>query len=479
MISGRTKEEQKIIDRIYEAGQEHVLRFWNELSDEEKTELIAQLSRIDFNLIESLHGDFISNPDNNSTGYDLEPADIIPIPKTDKQKREALEAELIGREALRSGRVAAFLVAGGQGTRLGFNGPKGCFPIGPVTGKTLFEIHAEKILAAARKYNVIIPWYIMTSEANHDATVRYFEENGFLGFDKSDVMFFKQEMLPAVNKHGKLILDSKFHVFMSPNGHGGSFSALFKSGALDDMEKRSVDIISYFQVDNVLVTIIDPLFIGYHIQSRAEMSSKMVVKAFPEEKVGVFGRVNNKLVVVEYSDLSRHYMYAKNPDGSLKYGAGSIAIHLINRDFVRHNMQEGMTLPFHVAHKKVPYIDEKGTRIVPDEPNGYKFETFVFDALSRTTSSVILEVAREREFSPVKNREGQDSPETAKKDISNFFGTWFEKAGISVPRDENGNVKTAIEISPFFAIDEHEFKEKKPFDIDFSRPVYLGPEEDR
>ncbi|MCD6116616.1 UDPGP type 1 family protein [bacterium] len=479
MISGRTEKEQDIIEAIYNEGQGHVFRFWDELSDQDKTELINQLSGIDFNLIKNLHRDFVGSPEESNKNYNLEPAEIISIPRTDKQKKAEEEARLTGEKALADGRAAAFLVAGGQGTRLGFNGPKGCFPIAPVTGKTLFEVHADKILAAAEKYNVIIPWYIMTSEANHDATVSYFEENGFLGFNKKDVMFFKQEMLPAVDKNGRLILDSKAHVFMSPNGHGGSFPALFKSGALDDMEKRSIDIISYFQIDNVLVTIIDPVFIGYHIKQKAEMSSKMVEKAFPEEKVGVFGRVDNRLVVVEYSDLSRNDMYAVNQDGSLKYGAGSIAIHLINRDFVRHNMQEGMTLPFHVAHKKVPYVDEKGARIVPDEPNGYKFETFVFDALSRTTSSVIMEVAREDEFSPVKNREGEDSAETAKRDMSNFFGAWFEKTGVSVPRDAGGNVKTAIEISPFFAADEKEFKGKSVSEIDFSRPVYFGPENRR
>ena len=477
MISGRNKIEQRIIEKVYRAEQEHVFRFLDKLSDTERDALFNQLDKIDFSLINDLYNSLIKDPRETTDNADLEPADYIPVPATEKEKEYTEKARKTGEQALLKGRVAAFLVAGGQGTRLGFNGPKGCFPVSPVKNKTLFQIHAEKILAASKKYGVVIPWYIMTSQANHNDTVNYFEDNNYLGLNKQDVMFFKQEMLPAVDKNGKIIMDSENHIFMSPNGHGGSFSALLNSGAVTDMKKRNIDIISYFQVDNVLVKIIDPVFIGYHIMQNSEMSSKMAVKAFPEEKVGVFCIRNNKLTVIEYSDLSKEQMYARNADNSLKFKAGSIAIHLINRDFVVHNMKQGLTLPFHVAHKKIPYIDNEGIKITPDKPNGYKFETFVFDALSRTTSSVIMEIKREEEFSPVKNREGTDSAETAKQDMSDFFGNWLEKAGISVPKDSSGNVKIPVEISPLFAIDFEEFEKKCPDNIKTDRPLYIGPEE--
>jgi len=476
MVSGRNKNEQNIISRVLEAGQGQVFRFWDTLTDTEKTSLISQLESIDFDLIDTLYSELAEQGASGIEQHDLEPAPYIALPRTASQQKRALQAKTLGEQALRSGRVAAFLVAGGQGTRLGFDGPKGCFPASPVTGKTLFQIHAEKIAAASRKYNVPVPWYIMTSQANHSATVAYFEENSFLGLPRTDVMFFKQDMLPAVDKQGKLILDRPWHVFMNPNGHGGSFAALHNSGALDDMEKRSIDIISYFQVDNVLVTIIDPVFIGYHLMEKAEMSSKMAVKTGPGEKVGVFGIRDSRLVVVEYSDLSEEQMTAANQDGSLQYGAGSIAIHLIQREFVRKNMQKGMRLPFHSAHKKIPFLDTEGNVTKPETPNGYKFETFVFDALSRTTASAIMEIDRACEFSPVKNSDGIDSPDTAKQHMSNLFGSWLEKCGITVPRDKKGNVTVNIEISPLYAADAQELAAKCPATLECSHDIYLGPE---
>jgi UDP-N-acetylglucosamine/UDP-N-acetylgalactosamine diphosphorylase len=239
------------------------------------------------------------------------------------------------------------------------------------------------------------------------------------------------------------------------------------------MKKRGIEIISYFQVDNVLIRIIDPVFIGYHVQAKAEMSSKMLRKRNPEEKVGLFGRVNGRLVVIEYSDMSDDDKKARNPDGRLKYGAGSIAIHLISTDFVQQEVAGGFKLPYHVAHKKIPYLDEEGNTVSPEEPNGYKFEAFIFDALQDTSHSIVMEVVREDEFSPVKNKNGVASPESAKRDISNFFGRWLESAEHSVPRDEQGNVNGAIEISPLFARSKEEFLAKGPYDFVFKGALFI------
>jgi UDP-N-acetylglucosamine/UDP-N-acetylgalactosamine diphosphorylase len=371
--------------------------------------------------------------------------------------------------------VAAFLVAGGQGTRLGYSGPKGKFRISPIKEKSLFQLHAEKILAMSRKYRANIPWYIMTSDTNHQETVDFFETCEYFGLNPKDVVFFSQEMIPALDANGRLILDAKDHIFTNPNGHGGSLSALKKSGALEDMRRRGIDLIFYFQVDNVLVKICDPVFLGYHVQNQAHMSTKVVAKTDPYEKVGVLGRMNGRLGVIEYSDLSDEQKEARNPDGSLKFGAGNIAIHVLNVDFVEQENQGGLRLPWHIAHKKIPYLDENGKRIEPKEPNGYKFETFVFDALGDAEKTVILEVKREEEFSPVKNAQGVDSPATARRDMINLFGSWLEKAGVPIPRDSQNNVKGKIEISALFALDEEELIHKIDPDLKFEGRLYLVP----
>ncbi len=475
MIKADHPKDQSVIGMVFNQGQGHVFRWWDDLSDTSRRNLLDQLGAIDFDLMERLWSQIVQHTETGRTGPGLEPAEYISLPQTTEEKAAEREARLVGEEAIRSGRVAAFLVAGGQGTRLGFDGPKGCYPIGPVSGKSLFQLHAEKIRAAQKKYSVIIPWMIMTSETNDAATQQFFHDNGFFGLSDQDVRFFTQRMIPALDSEGRLILDAKDHIFMSPNGHGGSLLALFESGSLDDMAERGVDTISYFQVDNVLTTIIDPVFIGRHIQAGAEMSSKMVKKRHPLEKVGVFGRSGGKLRVIEYSDLSRKDAEARGPDGSLVYGAGSIATHILNVAFVRDEVEGGFRLPYHVAHKAIPHLNKEGENIVPDTPNGYKFETFVFDALADTTASVIMEVAREEAFSPVKNAQGENSPDTARRDLSTFFERWLEAAGIPIPRNSEGITSALIEVSPLYAPDLEMFLKKVPSDIRFEQSLYLGP----
>lgn len=403
----------------------------------------------------------------------FEPAEFTPLPETPEEISLFCQARGIGEKALRDGRVAAFLVAGGQGTRLGFDGPKGKFPVSPVKNKTLFQLHSEKILALSKKYDVIIPWYIMTSETNHQETVDFFVAHDYFGLNSKNVMFFRQEMIPALDPYGRLILDEKDHIFRNPNGHGGSLSALKKSGALDDMKSRGIDLIFYFQVDNVLVKICDPDFIGSHLQEQAEMSAKVVTKTDPGEKVGVLGRIDGKLGVIEYSDLAEAEKTARNPDGTLKFRAGSIAIHILNVDFVELENEGGLKLPWHMAHKKVAHVDEEGNRVEPDEPNGYKFETFVFDALGDAKETVFLEVKREEEFSPVKNAKGIASPETARRDMVNQFRRWLEQAGVQIPTDCNNAANGLIEISPLFALDGDDLKVKVNSDLKIEDKLYL------
>ena len=262
--------------------QQHVLHFWDELDATQREALTAQIQKIDFALLNRLIKN--ANKENGESSRQMLPAPVISL---EEQQQLDKAMRLKGEDLLRKGILVAFLVAGGQGSRLGFDGPKGILPITPIRKKTLFQLHAEKILASAQYYKVCIPWYIMTSEANHVQTVNYFEENSYFGLGKENIMFFKQEMLPAVDLNGKLILEEKHKLFMSPNGHGGSLKAIWDSGALTDMKQRGIEYLFYFQVDNVLLNICEPEFIGYHVANQAQMSSKVVRKAYPEEKMGV------------------------------------------------------------------------------------------------------------------------------------------------------------------------------------------------
>jgi UDP-N-acetylglucosamine/UDP-N-acetylgalactosamine diphosphorylase len=475
MIELANPDYRIIVEKLNKEGQGHVFHYWNELSEISRKKLIDQLKKIDFDLLQKLKKQISSGTRTEKEYAKIEPAEAIPVPSTPEERSRAFEAGLVGEALIRAGKLGIFLVAGGQGTRLDFFGPKGCFPVSPVMGKSLFQLHAEKILAANRKYGVSIPWCIMTSESNDHTTRDFFAEHHFFGLDSKDVHFIEQEMMPALDVYGKLILDAKDHVFTSPNGHGGSLSALYKSGILDMFKKRGIEILSYFQVDNVLAKMIDPVFIGYHIQAQADMSSKMVKKRNPMEKLGIFCLVDGKLRVVEYSDMTEENMNAKNPDGSLRFQAGSIAVHMINLMFVEIKYNGRIDLPYHIACKKIPTLYESGTFVIPSQPNGYKFEMFIFDALKDANRSIIMEVLREEEFSPVKNRTGEDSPETAARDMSRFFACWLEKAGIHLLKDDRGNVKGYVEISPLFAIDRDEFLRQIPQNLTFDGSLYLGP----
>lgn len=469
---GETFGKDALMEKAIRAGQEHIFAWWEELDERARSELLAQVRSIDFELIRRLVDSLVLHPPAHGP-VELEPAPIIPLPLTEAEKAREREARELGEYTMRQGKVAALVVAGGQGTRLGFSGPKGAFPIGPISAKSLFQLFAERILAARRRYAVAIPWYVMTSADNHQSTLSFFETNDFFGLPRQDVVFFQQGTLPAVDRSGKIILEDKGKIFFSPDGHGGTLQALRKSGALKDILSRGIEELSYFQVDNVLVKVLDPVFIGYHRKAEAQMSSKVVRKAYPEEKVGVIGRRGGKLSVIEYSDLPKEDMYAKTPDGSLKYWAGSIAIHLLNVSFVERLSGGTVRLPFHRAEKKIPYIDAAGVKHTPKSPNGFKFESFIFDALEWAQRSVTMEVARSEEFSPVKNAHGLDSPSTAQRDLSELHASWLEEAGVLVPRDAQGRLAVRIEISPLFALDSAELRHKLSLDFKIEGDLLL------
>lgn len=441
-------------------GQGHVFRFWDTLNESEQAELLDQAKEIDLDELDGLVATLVKGDEKaEATDFEtLEPAPYLPIPDKIEADAEWSEARKIGEDALKAGKVAAFTVAGGQGTRLGYDGPKGTFPVTPICKKTLFQVFAEKIQAARVRYSCSLPWYIMTSDINHEATVSFFESENYFGLAEGSVQFFRQGRMPAVDFEGKIILEDKGKIAMSPDGHGGALRALERSGSFDAMEKAGVEFLSYFQVDNPLVQPIDPYFIGFHISSGSTMSSKMLPKAYEKEKLGHFCCQGGKTLIVEYSDMPDALCALRDADGQLSFRAGSIAIHVISVGFARALAAGGSAnaLPFHRADKKVPFVDATGVIQKPDSPNGVKFEMFVFDAIPFAEKPLVVETTRLRDFSPVKNAEGVDSPESCVKDQVALFRGWLEAAGVEIPDTFSG----LIEVSPLYAFDEASFVEK-------------------
>jgi UDP-N-acetylglucosamine/UDP-N-acetylgalactosamine diphosphorylase len=450
---------KKILEKHY---QSQILHFWQQLSDAEKENLSSQIEQLDFSKIDKWIEQYVKNPSAAVLPADFGPVDSYPPePKNSQQKQKYLQAVNLGQKLISQGKVAGFIVAGGQGTRLDFDDPKGDYRISPVKQKTLFQIFAETIKAVSKRYSATCPWYIMTSPLNHQQTIDIFRSNNFYGLDSSDVFFFQQGTVPNFGFDGKILMADEGQIACSPDGHGGSLKALYKSGAIEDMKKRGVEYISYWQVDNPLVKLFDPLFIGLHVLDNAEMSSKALIKNHFKEKVGNFCLVNGKVTVIEYSDLPDNIAEKKNPDGSLVFELGSIAIHIISRSFVEKlNASGDFSLPFHRAVKKISYIDQKGNLIEPKEPNGIKLETFIFDALPLASNSVILETVRAEEFAPVKNPTGVDSVEVARKMMVERAAFWLESAGVTIPRKSDGSIDCLIEIAPSFALDKDEIKQR-------------------
>lgn len=439
------------------AGQDHVFAFWPELSSDQKHQLLDDLGRIDIGRLAELRRIVLGADASPAPPTDLEPATVIP--------RESVGREIVerGRVLLAAGKVAALTVAGGQGTRLGFDGPKGAFPVSPVANKTLFQLFAESILATGRRYGSPITWYIMTSPQNARATRSFFQSHRFFGLSQEHVRFFPQGVMPSFDPMGRILLSDKHRLALSPDGHGGSLLALASTGTLADMAARGIEQISYSQVDNPLVACLDPVFIGLHDVHGSDMSSKTLPKADDLERVGNFALVGGRLTVIEYSDLPEALAHAKNKDGSRRFDAANVAIHILSRSFVERLTAEasGFALPWHAAKKKVSCVDPStGERIDPTAPNAVKLEAFVFDALALARSPILAGTSRAEEFSPVKNKTGVDSVETARRDMSRRAARWLEHAGMKVPRDARGEPTASYEISPLVALDAEELAER-------------------
>lgn len=459
---------QEAKDLLQQHGQGHVLRFWECLKEDRQNALLKQVAAVDFKTVAHIRALLAKKPAGAAAGS---VGRMLPAPVVSLDAAGRAEPRVAGENALRGGQVGVILVAGGQGTRLGYDGPKGTYRLAPLSGASLFEIHARKILSLEKRYGTQIPFYIMTSEGNDADTRAFFEKNRYFGLTPGRVQFFIQGTLPAFWPDGRMVLEAPDRLFAAPDGHGGILAALQRQGMLTDMRQRGVTTLFYFQVDNPLVDIADPVFVGLHLLRGAEMSLKVCAKREPSEGLGVVVIQDGRQSVVEYTELTEEQKHAKQPNGDLLFKFGSVAIHLFSRAFLEKEAAAG--LPLHQAHKKVTYCDEKGDVVKPDQPNAYKFEKFIFDALPDARQSLILEFAREDEFAPVKNADGQDSPETSRAAMVEKSARWLEACGVPVPRDARGHVACRIEIDPVYANSAEELKARLPSGFGIKGDVLL------
>jgi UDP-N-acetylglucosamine/UDP-N-acetylgalactosamine diphosphorylase len=451
-------------------GQEHLLAFWDQLDDAERRSLAEQIEAIDFSLIRRLYQSRAEQDDVRQLAARAAPPPAFRLhaaenPFTPQQAHGRAE------EALGAGQLGVILVAGGQGTRLGFDHPKGMFPIGPLSGKTLFQIHVEKIAAAARRYAVRIPLYLMTSPATHDETVAFFAAEQRFGLPADDLFIFRQGTMPAVDaQSGRVLLEAPGQIAASPDGHGGTLAALLRSGALDDIERRDIRHLFYLQVDNPLVDICGREFVGYHLLAGSEFSTQVVAKRDPLDRVGNVVQVDGHLMVIEYSDLPDGDAQRRNADGSLAIWAGSIAVHVMDVAFLRRLAGSADALPFHIAQKLVRALDVEEKDAEPRQASAIKFERFIFDLMPQARHAIVVEVDQARAFAPLKNAPGAkaDTPDAVRAQMAALGRAWLRRAGAEIGDD------IPVEISPLFALDVDELAAKIQPGTRIATPTYFG-----
>lgn len=448
------KDELLAILRPY--GQEHLLAFWDTLDAAWRESLARQIRAIDWDLIQRLYRGREGQTDVRQLAERAGPPPAFRL-QTAENRFTADEARRRGREAIAAGHLGVIVVAGGQGTRLGFEHPKGMFPIGPVSRKPLFQILVEKVIATGRRYGVRIPLLLMTSPATHDETVEFFARHERFALAEEDLKIFCQGTMPAVDAAtGQVLLDRPNRLALSPDGHGGTLAALADSGALDEISHRGIRQLFYLQVDNPLANVCCPMFVGYHLLSGSEMSTQVIAKREPLERVGNVVQVDGKLMVIEYSDLPDEVARRHKPDGSLEIWAGSIAVHVIDTALLQRTAGSAEALPFHLAHKKVAYVDPTGHRVEPQAPNAIKFERFIFDLIPWAKNAIVVEIDPAEGFAPLKNASGakNDTPETVKVQMMALHRRWLRGAGAEVAEG------VEVEISPLWALDADEVAQK-------------------
>ena len=401
-------------EMLEKKGQEQLLRYYASLPDSEKEELLGNIEKVDFSVL-----DILKNPAMKQVRGVIEPLGALGMDEINSKKDRY---KAVGLDAVRKGKVGAILLAGGQGTRLGFDKPKGTYNIGVHRELYIFECLINNLMDVVKESKTWIPIAVMTSNINHEDTIKFFKEHGYFGYNSEYVYFFIQDMAPATDYNGKIYLESEKKPAMSPNGNGGWFTSFVNAGLLGEFRKYGVEWLNVFAVDNVLQRIADPCFIGATIDSGCVCGAKVVSKAAPDEKIGLLVREDGRPSIVEYYEMTDEMMNAKDENGNRLYNYGVILNYLFSVDEMLRVMED--KLPIHVVEKKIPHIDENGNMIKPTEPNGYKFELLVLDLIHLMRDCLSYEVDREREFAPVKNLTGIDSVESARK--------LLEKNGVSI-----------------------------------------------
>jgi UDP-N-acetylglucosamine/UDP-N-acetylgalactosamine diphosphorylase len=466
----------EILSKLTEYAQEHLVTGWELLGQSDQKQFEEQIRSVAFAQINDLLSQKTGSNSTDEQGSDginpeeaTAPADIIRFNDQEPDSQQYLNAKKLGQQAIKSGQVGAVLVAGGQGTRLGFPYAKGMFEIGPLSGKSLFQIFVEQLLALSLKFDCSIPYFIMTSDANHEETVGFFEKNDYFGYQSDQIFFFKQGVMPAVDaKTGKLLLADPGKLALGPDGHGGLLNAIEDAGLLQMVNDLGIEYLFYHQVDNPTAILCDPLLLGHHIHHQSEMTTKVVAKRSPDEKMGVVCDYQGETRIIEYSDMSEEVARKKDPSGEIIHWAGNMAIHVFNVKFITKLLTEHFGLPVHIAHKKVPYWDHSTQDSVePEEPNAYKFEKFIFDALPFASKALVVEADREAEFNPVKNATGDDSPGKVKQAMSQLHQKWLESAGFEVADN------VIVEISPLIALSSEDLEVKKDLDREIKIDTYF------
>jgi len=464
-------DEQELLAKLAPHGQEHLLAFWDELAPGERASLARQIERIDFEQIAGLYRGELHEEDWHALAERAGPPPAVRI-GADPRSAQHAAAVARGAAALEGSKVGVVLVAGGQGTRLGFDDPKGVYPIGPVSGAPLFKILFEKVRASARRHRANLPLYVMTSPATDAPTRQYLAEHDWFGLAEDDVRLFCQGTMPAVDaRTGQVLLAERGRIFENPDGHGGMLAALADGGLLDEIEQRGLEQLFYMQVDNPLAPVCDPAFIGHHLIAGSELTTLVVAKGSPEDKLGNVVEIDGRVRIIEYSDLPPEHAARRDSEGSLTLWAGNTAVHVFDVAFLRRMARRENRPVFHRALKKVPYVAASGDPVEPAEPNAYKFEQFIFDLLPAARHALVVEGRREECFAPLKNASGAetDSPEAVRAQMIALHTDWLKKAGVEVAEG------TPIEISPLFAVDAEEVARRIDSGLPIRSAAYFAP----
>lgn len=450
---------------LYE--QQSVLRYWHELNESQRQGLAKQLQNIDFEFISSLWSKFSQSTKNQTDFSNIAPPSSIRL--SDQTIPSYDDAYATGEQLLKDGRVGAIIVAGGQGSRLGFNHPKGLYPIGPLSGRTLFQFITDKLACLERKYATQIPLFVMTSPAVHEETILFFQKHEFFG-RQNRIKFFCQPTMPALDAEtGKLLLQAKDQIFVSPNGHGGMLEAMQDAEILDLCATQGIDTLFYGQIDNPLSPTCSPALLGYHAINQSQITLQTIAKQSAFDKTGNIVSLNGQTQIIEYSEIPIETAEQKDDNGNLRLWAANIAVHLFQTTFLQQIIQSNQELPYHIAHKRVPCLGEDGHLLNPTEPNAIKLERFIFDLLPIAENILTVEALREDVFAPVKNAPTEDfsTPATSRRSICNLHRRWLREVGCQVAEG------IQVEIHPDYAVDLPQLKQRDDVPQQIEQNTYL------